>query len=141
MSYLRHTVLTLSVAAVSCGAGAQTAAEHKQHHPATSSSEAPKTASAKSMPKETMGAMDDKMKAMRDMHEKILNAKTPEERNALMADHMKAMQDGMAMMSSMCGMPADMAEHHQMMVKCMEMMSTMMPMMMDRLPAPALPTK
>jgi hypothetical protein len=27
-----------------------------------------------------------------------MNAKTPEERNALMAGHMKAMQDGMGMM-------------------------------------------
>ena len=90
--------------------------------------------------------MDQKMMAMRDMHDKMMNAKTPEERSAMMADHMKSMQDGMAMMGSMAGtgkdgmkggMPADMATHHQMMEKRMEMMETMMQMMMDRMPPAA----
>ena len=163
MSYLRHLVLTVAVVAASHGAWAQTDAEHKQHHPAASSSQAPKTTTAKSMTKETMVAVEDKMKVMRDMHEKMMAAKTPEARSALMAEHMKTMQDGMAMMSSMCamgadmgnmkgmgdsganamkgGMPVDMANRHKMMAKCMEMMSIMMPMMMDRLPAPAMTTK
>ena len=38
------------------------------------------------------------------MHQKMMNAKTPAERQALMADHMKAMQGGMAMMKEMHGM-------------------------------------
>ena len=46
---------------------------------------------------------DPRMKAMKDMHQKMMNAKTPAERQALMADHMKAMQDGMAMMKEMHG--------------------------------------
>ena len=48
--------------------------------------------------------MQDRMKAMREMHDKMMNAKTPAERQALMADHMKSMQDGMGMMKGMAGM-------------------------------------
>ena len=61
-----------------------------------------------------------------------------------MAEHMKTMQDGMAMMNQtpttgdMKSMKGDMAMHHQMMEKRMEMMGASMQMMMDRLPpAPA----
>ena len=82
------------------------------------------------------------MKAMQEMHQKMMNAKTPEERNALMADHMKAMQGGMGMMKGMSamadskGMPDDMAKNHKMMEQHMAMMQMMMEMMMDRLPPP-----
>ena len=50
------------------------------------------------------GKMDAQMKKMREMHEKMMAAKTPEERSKLMAEHMKTMQDGMQMMGSMSGM-------------------------------------
>ena len=91
------------------------------------------------------------MKAMQEMHKKMMNAKTPEERNALMAEHMKAMQDGMGMMKDMGGMagmgsmgampdpkdmPAEMAKRHRMMEQRMDMMQMMMEMMMDRMPPP-----
>lgn len=36
-----------------------------------------------------MAAMDAQMKTMREMHTKMMNAKTAEERQALMAEHMK----------------------------------------------------
>ena len=80
------------------------------------------------------------MKAMREMHDKMMAAKTPEERNALMAERMKTMQDGMAMMKDMssggmAGMKGDGSARHQMMEKRMEMMEAMMQMMMDRPPA------
>jgi len=108
-----------------------------------------------------MATMEPRMKAMQEMHQKMLNAKTPAERQALMADHMTAMQGGMAMMKEMHrmhgmgasggkapmpgmggmggmadgkGMPADMAERHQMMADHMAMMQMMMDMMMDRMP-------
>ena len=99
-----------------------------------------------------MAPMEPRMKAMQEMHQKMMNAKTPEERNALMADHMKAMQGGMSMMKGMGamdgkgsvegmgamadakGMPADMAKHHKMMEQRMTMMQMMMEMMMDRMP-------
>jgi len=102
------------------------------------------TAAAASMaPPGPMAGLEAQMKTMRDMHEKMMSAKTPEERSKLMAEHMKAMQDGMKMMDSMSGagmggmqgMAGDMGVRHQMMEKRMEMMQTMMKMMMDRMPA------
>ena len=92
-------------------------------------------------------AMQPRMKAMHEAHHKMANAKNPAERQALMAEHMKAMQDGMAMMKEMHGMqgmggmgegkgmPADMAKRHEMMTEHMAMMQTMMDMMMQRMAA------
>lgn len=149
MTTLRHTVLTIAMAAASLGAIAQTDAEHTQHHasePAKKSIKAP-AAKSPSKPNEAVVAMDGKIKAMREMHEKMMAAKSPEERKALMGDHMKAMQDGMSMMGDMkgmggkgpdgkqSGMSMDMMNHHEAMQKRMEMMTTMMQMMMDRMPA------
>ena len=93
-----------------------------------------------------MTPMDMQMKTMQAMHEKMMDAKTPEACNALMAEHMKSMQDGMKMMEGMAkpgmagmqamsGMSAEMSAHHTMMEKRMAMMQTMMKMMMDRMPA------
>ncbi|MDB5890050.1 MAG: hypothetical protein JWP47_881 [Polaromonas sp.] len=86
-----------------------------------------------------MAKMDAQTKAMQEMHQKMVAAKTPEERSALMAEHTKAMQDGMTMMNGMSAggmksMKGDMPIHHQIMEKRMEMMSASMQMMMDRLP-------
>jgi hypothetical protein len=93
-----------------------------------------------------MARMDAHMKTMQAMHEKMMSARTPEERSQLMAEHMKTMQDGMAMMEGMFGAGmagmkgmqggmGGMGGHHQMMEKRMEMMQAMMKMMMDRMPA------
>ncbi len=82
-----------------------------------------------------MARMDAQMKTMQAMHEKMKNAKTPQERRQLMTDHMKTMQDGMAMMDDMKGMQGmtgDMPANNMMMAKRMEMMQMMMQMMMDR---------
>jgi hypothetical protein len=110
------------------------AEQHAAHHP--------DAAAAAPMP-----AMQDRMRAMREMHDKMAQAKTPEERQALMADHMKAMQGGMQMMSGMGGMgsatcmrgpqgqPADMGKCQQLMEQRMDMMQMMMEMMMQRMPA------
>ena len=62
------------------------------------------------------------MKSMQEMHDKMMAAKTPEERSALMAEQMKTMQNGMTMMNGMSagamgGMKGDMAANHQMMEK------------------------
>jgi len=111
----------------------------------------------------SMAAMEPRMKAMHEMHQKMAMA-TPAQRQALMADHMKAMQGGMAMMKEMHamhagsgkggmgmmgsqgsaapmagmgdgkGMPADMPRRHQMMTDHMAMMQMMMDMMADRMP-------
>ena len=104
-------------------------------------------ASASSMAtSDNMAKMEAQTKAMQGMHEKMMAAKTPEERGRLMAEHMKTMQDGMKMMDGtggagmgdmkgMQGMTGEMGARHQMMEKRMEMMQTMMKMMMDRMPA------
>lgn len=87
--------------------------------------------------------MNSQMMAMQAMHDKMMAAKTPAERDALTAEHMKVMQDSMTMMNSMSpggmggmgGMKGDMAARHQTMEARMEMMQATMQMMMDRLPA------
>ena len=89
--------------------------------------------------------MNMQTKTMQAMHEKMVSAKTPEERSKLMAEHMKSMQDGMKMMEGMAspgmigmagmkGMSDGMGALHAMMEKRMAMMQTIMKMMMDRLP-------
>lgn len=45
--------------------------------------------------------MDQQMTAMRSLHEQMANARTPEERNALMASQRALMQSGMQMMGGM----------------------------------------
>jgi hypothetical protein len=150
MSNIRNVLIGLCMAATSLGAMAQNTDEHSAHHPAdTAGSEATeKMPPAQQMDKGQMAAMDQHMKAMQAMHVKMAAAKTPEERQALMADHMALMNDGMAMMKSMGGgmsdmggmhggkgMDGDMAARQQMMEKRMDMMESMMQMMMDRMPS------
>ena len=134
--------------ALIAAAGPSWAAQHDQHeahHPAASAS----AATSKSTPGKTtpeMARMANQRKAMQEMHDKMMAAKTPEERNALMTEHMKTMHDGMGMMKGMGGMaaakspPTDMAQRQAMMEQRMDMMQTMMEMMVDRLPpSPAKP--
>ncbi len=84
---------------------------------------------------ERMKAMRE-MREMREMRDQMMNAKTPEQRQALMREHMKAMQDGMKMMKGMGEASATGAGHdHSAMQARMEMMQTMMEMMLQRLPA------
>ena len=87
------------------------------------------------------------METMQALRAKMASATTPAERQALMAEHTKAMQDGMNMMkgmSSMGGMPgmgspgagsADQTQRQQMMEMRMDMMQNMMEMMMQRMPS------
>ncbi len=145
MNLVRPLSMALALVAVGAPSWAAQHDQAKPHHPAGSAS----AAGAKSMPGKAMpemAPMAHQMKAMQQMHDKMMAAKTPEERNALMADHMKAMQDGMAMMKGMGGMTGpkgprtDMSQRQAMMEQRMDMMQTMMEMMADRLPqAPAKP--
>ena len=141
MKLASSLAITFAVAITCAPIWAATTAEHNAHHPAGTACEpVGKTMPSKS--KLAMAEMDVQMKSMQDMHNKMMAAKTPEERNALMAEHAKSMQDGMTMMNGMSTgdmsgasrMPKDMATRHQMMGKHMEMMNAMMQMMMDRLP-------
>ena len=139
MSHFRFVPFALALAAASTLIACTTAPEMPMGAASASSMATP----------ERMAAMDGQMKTMRDMHTKMLNAKTPEERQALMGEHMKAMQGGMGMMKGMSGMsgmsgmggtgdskgmPADMAQRHKMMTQHMAMMQMMMDMMSQRMP-------
>lgn len=77
-------------------------------------------------------AAADVMAQMQTMHEKMMAAKTPAERQALMADHMKTMQQGMSMMQQMTSQSGKGAMSSKMMQNRMDMMTMMMQMMMDR---------
>lgn len=124
---------------------AEDPADHAAHHPADAASAvqtlpAETAASSTTMGMGKMNVMDDHMKTMQALHQKFMAAKTAEERQAMMPEHMQAMKDAMGMMQGMSGMDTgmmgDMAAHHQMMEKRMEMMQSMMQMMMDRPPGP-----
>lgn len=140
--------------------------EDDPHHPASAASAPPSqtpgvkpaaTKSSASKPsvttRQNMVQMDKQMAMMGEMHQKMMNAKTPEERGALMGEHMKMMQDGMSMMNMMGGSgmggpgmggtqggkgaAGSMEDRQQMIEKRMDMMQMMMQMMMDTQPAPA----
>ena len=122
--------------------------EHSHDHPAAKG--ANKGAASKAS-KEALSGMDARMRDMQAMHEKMLAARTPAERSALMAEHMKSMRDGMAMMDKTGGMGMNMGMKkdggagggmdmkksggagmsHEMMEKRMDMMQQMMKMMME----------
>ena len=153
---LAHSLaLSFVLSAMNASTWAAQDDQHQAHHPAGAASG---PASSKAMPGKggpDMAAMDAQMAAMREMHDKMMATKTPEERNALMAEHLKTMQESMRMMNGttdgmggmmgdkMGGMKGDMkgglkggmAARQQMMEKRLDMMQAMMQMMTDRLPA------
>jgi hypothetical protein len=153
MSKLIQTCTGLLLASTLFGASAQTSADHAQHHPAgAATAQATSTPAPGAMPAgggmmDMMPGMEQHVKAMQDMRAKMLAAKTPAERQALMAEQMKLMQQGMGMMQGMqdmgagmgSGTGADMGARMQMMEKRMDMMQSMMQGMMDRLAPPAAP--
>jgi hypothetical protein len=141
MNLARSLTLALTLAAAGPLTWAAQDDQHQTHHPAGTAS-APASKAMPGQPDPDMGRIDAQMKDMGAMHDKMMAATTPEERNALMAEHMKSMQGGMAMMNGMASGSArgkgNMASQHQMMEKRMDMMQSMMQMMMDRMPlAPA----
>ena len=151
MNVVRPLSLALALFAGGAPSWAAQHDQHKAHHAAGSAS----AAAAKPMLGKTtpeMARMANQKKAMQEMHDKMMAAKTPEERSALMADHMKTMQDGMDMLKGMGGTggmggmaspkipPSSMTERQTMLEQRMDMMQTMMEMMVDHLPqTPAKP--
>ena len=134
-----------SLAGAQAQAQAPTGNDHAAHHPGQAAAAAPAPGMTPNPPNaETMQNMDAQMQAMRDMHQKMIEAKTPEARQALMDEHMKTMRGGMQMMGMMRGQMAgnaptsmpDMQRHNQWMEKRMDMVESMMQMMMDRMPMP-----
>lgn len=95
--------------------------DHLLHHPSAALS----PAATKS---------DQQMAQMREMHRKMMAAKTPQERQALMAEHMKVMQGGMSMMCQMgtASSPQAGAPSEEAMRRCTAMKDMTMQMMQDR---------
>ena len=102
-----------------------------------------KSAATQSMP--SMAQMDEHMKKMQALHDRMMGAATPEERQKAMEEGRKEMQESMGMMNQMMkggmmgggmmaqkGKPADSNAQMQMMSKRMDMMQMMMQMMMDQ---------
>ena len=101
-------------------------------------------AASPSMP--MMAQMDEHMKKMQALHDKMMSATTPDERQKAVDEARKEMQDGMAMMKPMMqgggmmggGMvtqkekSSDAGTQMQMMGKRMDMMQMMMQTMMDQ---------
>ena len=134
MKRLCWIATALLLVAQTAGATSQATEQHQQHHPNTAPANAVPTPSAQA----ANANMAQKLDAMRDMHARMLAAKTPSERQALMKAHMKAMQEGMAAMSDSsmpAGMKCEMGAREASMEARMQMMEMMMQMMMDRMPA------
>ena len=117
-------VLAISMILSACAA-TQPDKDHVAHHP-------PGAAAPSTSP--SPAQMDAQMKAMRAMHDKMMSARTPEERQALMAEHMKAMRGGMSMMCEMGGgsQGPGKSGSPEAMKRCMGMKDMTMQMMMDR---------
>ena len=85
MKLVHPLSLALALFAVGAPSWAAQHDQHKGHHPVGSAS----AAASKSMPGKTtpeMARMANQMGAMQEMHDKMMGARTPEERNALMAE-------------------------------------------------------
>ncbi|WP_240538513.1 hypothetical protein [Rhodoferax sp. PAMC 29310] len=143
------SIAALTLTTMTTSTWAASDAQHDSHHPVPTTAvlmaHAETTTPAPGMgnmcPMAGMPGREAQLKSMRDMHDKMLAAKTPEERNALMTEKMGVMQNGMNMMGgmgpgAMMGKPGDSATRQSMVEQRMEMMQSMMQMMMDRTQSP-----
>lgn len=105
--------------------------------------------STKPSSEEQYAAAEQQLKAMQEIHQRMMNAKTPHERRALMGEHGRVMRNGLATMEGMrrgavergagMGHGGGMAGHH--MHQQLAMMQMMMQMMLDRIDLLSEPTK
>jgi hypothetical protein len=157
MSTKRHIIAASIIGMAALAAIAQTPADHAKHQAQSAAGTAAANHGAST--DQTIAAMDSHMQRMREMSQKMANAKTPQEKQALMAEQHRVMSDGMKMMGQLRGkqmsskgtasgghkhespkggtadhsqMSGGMMQGHALMEKRMEMMETMMQMMMDR---------
>jgi hypothetical protein len=130
---MHHVLAFATAVTLSAGAFAQS-----DKGPAAPRPPAASSAVVPSSKTPTSAQLDMQMKSMQQMHDKMMAATTPQERQALMSEHMQLMQDGMAMMGQMrgagprAGMGGGMPMDSRMMGRRMDMMESMMQMMMDR---------
>lgn len=160
MRQVRLAAVALATAFAATGAFAQTSAptadEHTAHHPDSAAS-APAIPAAPPAAPDSTAAVQAHMKAMRDLHDRMLQARTPKQREALMAEHRQLMQEGMALMGAMrpggmggmgagpgmggmgamapagaaSAAPMELAARQRMLEQRMDMMQSMMQMMSD----------
>ena len=95
----RSLVAVLIAAAALSGCATNQQDEHAQHHPEATSATSP-GAMGRGGSTGQMGMMGGAgsqmdMKSMCEMHNKMMSSKTPEERSAMMAEHMKSMSPEM----------------------------------------------
>lgn len=112
-------MLSLGTAVQAAPATSAPAEQHEQHHTTPARTKTPAKSSA--------AKVDAQMQRMRQMHEKMMAAKTPEERQALMVEYRDVMNKGMAMMQQMYGQSSKSGRSASM----MEMMGMMMTMMQE----------
>lgn len=139
MNAIRHVTIAAILAAAALPAFAHGGATPGMSPPAANATPAQRG--------EWMGRLETQMKSMREMHERFDAAKTTEERNALMSEQARLMNDGMSMMggTGQAGMMGGATGMHkgsapasntnarmQMLEGRLEMMQHMMQMMMDR---------
>ncbi|MGP1692532.1 MAG: hypothetical protein ACTS6O_08500 [Giesbergeria sp.] len=146
MNFVRTGSVFSAVATITMTTSAW-AANDEQHdsHPsaATATAQVAQAVTTPGMGMGSMAAMPGYADQMQAMHDTMLAAKTPEERNTLMTKQMKLMHSGMGMMGqmgpgAMGGKAGDMVACQERMDQRMEMMQSMMQMMMDRMaPTPA----
>lgn len=114
------------------------AKQHLNHRPANSAS--PLCASAANNEAgASLVRMDLEMKAMVEMHGRILAAASMQDRDALMTAHAKAMRDSMTMLNGIssqapCGRRVDTLAQHQAMETRMDILQSMLQSMLDRMP-------
>ena len=156
---------TLFVAGCAIAQSPKPTDEHAGHHPGDTQNGVATQPAPAATAVPAPDAFDRQMKAMQEMHKKMQAAKAPAERSALMDEHMKLMQSGMAMMgagnsggmgmgmmqqgaqakpaapaaSGNSGMGGGMMGMHAQMERRMAMMEQMMQMMVDR--QAAMPSK
>lgn len=143
-------VATLAWSPVAFSASSSTDAEHEQHHPKAEAKKPAKKPAPAAVPAVAPQAtgnpdLDAQVAHLRAIRERLSRANTPEERQALIAERNKVMQDAMAIMhkdmmaTGMAGpgkgkgqaTPAQMQMCHDMMGHHMAFMQEVMPMMMD----------
>ena len=107
----------LAFSLAGCAAPPAQKQAHEQHHSRSSAPQAMERESGHAM----MGAMEKDMAEMCDMHTQMMSAKSPQERRAMMQEHMKSMS------------PEDMQKHMDMMQKKMTMMQSDMQMMREHM--------
>lgn len=88
-------MLSLGATVQAAPAASAPAEQHEQHHAAP--------ARTKVAAKASTAKVDAQMQRMRQMHDKMMAAKTPEARQALMTEYGDVMNRGMAMMRAMYG--------------------------------------